>query len=174
MRFLISLFLVLTPVTVLSAGPVNNYSLGCSTSVAVAKAWSDGTRFNFHLEDGAGFTDFPIFSGTVTPSMLPLVERGAKELAPFGGLVDLSWDLTSCKFDASRPLLFSCRGQGLISQPKNAPFITTSLSSEIDNAETLDVEAKTVNINLGLSTTGTDFVHYFISFPFASENCRAN
>jgi hypothetical protein len=155
----------------MAAQTPKDFSLMCTTSVAALSLYSDGTRFHLHLEDSAGFTNFPIYSGVVTPSLLPIIERGSKELAAFDGEVDISWDLAKCKVDPKRPYLVSCSGLGEILKPANVAFAATSMGSSTDKIESLDVEAQTVNVFLGLSTTGTDFMHYFINFPFDSRHC---
>jgi hypothetical protein len=156
-----------------AADTPGNFTMTCTTSVAGLALFADGNRFHLHLEDSAGFANFPIYSGVVTPSFLPIVERGLKELAAFDGVVDITWDLAKCKVDPKRPYLVSCSGLGEISKPANVAFVATSMGSSTDKIESLDVEAQTVNVFLGLSTTGTDFMHYFINFPFDSRHCSA-
>ena len=168
---LVAVISSLFTVTARSAALPKDFAMTCTTSVAGVALFADGTRFHFHLEDAAGFTNFPIYSGVVTPSLMPIIERGAKELAAFDGEVDISWDLAKCTVDPKRPYLVSCAGLGEIAKPSGVAFVATSMGTSTDKIESLDVEAQSVNVYLGLSTTGTDFMHYFINFPFDSRHC---
>ncbi|MGZ3694069.1 MAG: hypothetical protein ACXWQO_07705, partial [Bdellovibrionota bacterium] len=121
--------------------------------------------------DSVGFKNFPIYSGVLTPAMMPLAQRGLKELAPFDGEVDISWDLAKCKVDTARPYLLACSGLGEIAKPLGVAFVATSMSTSTEKMESLDVSATGVQINLGLSTSGSDFMHYFVQFPFDVNHC---
>jgi hypothetical protein len=149
----------------------STFSLTCTTSVAGASLYAEDGRLHFHLENGGGFENFPIYSGTVTPSMLPLIERGAKELAIFDADVDISWPLDKCAVDYARPYLIKCDGQGQLETPETTDFIATSMSTSTDAVDSLDVKAQVVNMNIGISTTGENFMHYFISMPFDGNHC---
>lgn len=146
-------------------------SLTCSTSVAGASIYAEDGRMHFNLENGGGFQNFPIYTGTVTPSLVPMIERGAKELAIFDQEVDISWPLEKCRVDPKRPYLVACDGQGTLESPQTKDFIATSMGTSTDAVQSLDVDAQVVNMNVGISTTGSDFMHYFISLPFDSQHC---
>lgn len=173
MRSLLFLFLNLITTSLFAAELPKDFSLSCSTSVAGVNLWAEGSRFHFRLSDGAGFKNFPIYSGVVTPSMMPLIQRGVKELADFDGEVEITWDLARCKVDAKRPFLVSCDGLGEILKPAQVAFVATSMGTSTDKIESLDVGGEAVNVHLGLSTTGNDFIHYFINFPFDRLHCTA-
>jgi hypothetical protein len=85
--------------------------------------------------------------------------------------MDISWDISRCKTDPTRPMLINCDGLGKIEAPATTAFIATSMSTSIETDESIDVNAQVVHINLGLSTTGTDFMHYFISLPYDGQHC---
>lgn len=153
------------------AKTAKDFSLACSNSAAGIVLYAEGTKFHFHLEDGIGFANFPIYSGTVTPAMLPLVERGAKDLAAFDREVDITWDVSQCKVDEKRPYLVSCSNRGEILTPANVAIQASSMETTTSKIDGLDAQADVVDINLGLTTTGSNFVYYFVSFPFDMHHC---
>lgn len=151
--------------------PPPSFSLVCSNSVAKMKLWTEDAHFRLRLEDGAGFKDFPIYSGVVTPALLPMIERGSKDLSAFDGEVDVSWNLNRCSVDPNRPFLVSCNGLGEISIPKSAPFVVSSFSTSTSQIERLDLSAQAVNFDFSLSSTGSVFSIYFLTFPFDRQHC---
>jgi hypothetical protein len=165
------LFLFLFSALSFAASTPKDFALNCSTSVAGVGLYADGERMRFQLFDGQGFKNFPIYGGIVTPAMMPLINRGLKELAPFDGDVEISWDLAHCKVDPARPYLLACSGLGEIAKPFGVAFVATSMSTSTEKVESLDVNATGVQVNLGLSTSGSDFMHYFVQFPFDQNHC---
>jgi len=152
----------------------SNFALVCTTSVAGMTIYADGDKVRFHLDNPSGFQNFPVFSGVVTQSMFPLVERALKELKVFDGDVDLAWELKNCRIDKDRPLLVSCSGLAEITNPANVPkeleMSVSSLSTSTEYVESLDIaDAQVVRVNFGVNTVGGG--HHFVSMPFDAKHC---
>jgi hypothetical protein len=176
MRSLLVLASVLSSLQAWGAPSVKGYALTCQTSVSTIRIYSDDSRLYFHLENPQGFENFPIFSGVVTPSVLPKVTRGANELAVFKGDVDISWDLSKCQVDPNEPLLAACIGRGEMTKPKTSELQVTSVSTDITRTQSLllQSEARMIDVNIGLSTGDKNFTHYFLSFPFDDKHCAVS
>lgn len=156
-----------------------DFRLTCTTSMAGLSLWADGDRFYLHFEDPVGDADFPIYSGNVSPSNVPEVQRAAKELIPFQKQIDMSWDLSKCVVDPARPFLISCSGMGEIAYPENSQFAVTGISTSTEYGQKIGIsDYGMVNVTFFLvgkpDDTRTDVMPHYIKFPFDQNHCIVN
>jgi hypothetical protein len=172
MHSLIVALLVFTASFAHAATQAKDFSVTCSNSAAKIELWGEGVRFHLRLNDSAGFMGFPIYTGVVTPAVLPDIERGSKELSIFNSEVEITWDLSLCSIDSKKPFLILCGGLGKILQPEQAPFVSTNLATSVNQIESLDFQAQTLNVNLALAKTDGKSSYYFLSFPVDIQRCK--
>jgi|CXWL01.1.fsa_nt_gi hypothetical protein len=143
---------------------------GCGTQDAGVNIYTEGERVYFRLENPAGFQNFPIFSGTLTPRTMNMVEASLRDLKVFDvNIVVASWEKAQCK--TGKNFLLQCRGAGKIEQPENSGLRTYGISTSIEHQENMDVSADVVRINWGIDTAENDYRHHYISFPFTQDRC---
>lgn len=151
-----------------------NYSIACTTSVAEMDVWSDGQLVHLKMEDSAGFDDFPIYEGTVTPAMLGIISRGATDLKVLDGEMEITWDAKGCTFDPKRPNMMSCKGPGTMSTPKTDSLKVFGLATSSNHEETMEISADVLNIRVTMFTNDQQSVPYFLVFPFAADHCESS
>jgi hypothetical protein len=150
----------------------DGFRMMCGTIGSTINVWASRGKVKMHLEDSGGHDNFPIYSGNVTPSMLPLVERAAKDLEAFDGSVQIEWDLSKCSYDTKRPLLISCMGKGEITVPEGVALTGTSLTTFTSHLEGMNLESDTLAIDTGLDTIGDEnYNHTYLHFLFNQTSC---
>ncbi|MEK7390178.1 MAG: hypothetical protein AAB036_10830 [Elusimicrobiota bacterium] len=170
MRKVISSLAVILILAVCGHAADTDIHFGCGTQEVGINIYTDGERVYFRLENPAGFSNFPIFSGTLTPRTMNMIEASLLDLKVFDvDVVVASWEKTQCK--TGKNFLLQCRGAGKIEQPADSGLRTFGISTSLEHQENMDVSADVVRINWGVDTAETDYRHHYISFPFTQDRC---
>ena len=153
---------------------VNANSITCSSYSSMARVYTENGRVFLRLDDAIGHRNFPLYDGIVTPMQIPMIQRAEMDMKYFDQLVILSWEEKQCRFDSKRPFLMECNGRANIQSPEIKNLTSSTLSVSLEQQTRIDFSFERVKVNLGLDTVGSDYQHYFISFPFNKNNCAAN
>ncbi len=157
----------------LAATSAKDFTVSCNNSSAKVEMWGDTTQFHLRYQNGAGFTNFPIFTGVVTPAFLPEIEQNAKDLSVFTGEVLINWDVNKCQTDSKRPYLVQCSGLGTIAKPENSNFVAANLQTTASQVENLDITSSVINVDLSLvkSQNVIRSSYFLLSLPFDQHRC---
>jgi hypothetical protein len=150
-----------------------NFALACEDSSSRFSLMADGDKMRLIYDNAEGFNGFPIYNGVVSQSFLASVNRGAKDLKPFGDGLNLTWDLSGCKTVPDKPYLLECRGLAGIDLPKDDSFLVTSLTTSTETVTRSDIgESNSVTANFTIvKKDGAATRTYFIRLGFQTGQC---
>lgn len=170
------------------AATPENFDLTCvNPSGAVVRIFTEADQVKFQFKDIGASPDpenpnyaanFPLYDGTLTKPMLPIVERSYAELSPLFMGFTAAWPKSQCEVDQARPFLISCKGITKEIEPQtSSDFGASNVSTYQENGEGLgNISYGVIRVQLGLQSNSKErgFFHYFLGFPFNKEACKAS
>lgn len=150
----------------------DQFNILCRSRVSSLQLFTQDDLVYLRFSDGIGFQNFPIFNGSVTPMILPYIQRASEDLKTIDGSLVAVFHRSQCQFDPARPLLVMCNGLGKLEAPEDTQLQANGLSSDLETVERLDLSFSRLNFSIGIDTPQPSFRHYFIKLPFNSADCR--